>query len=145
PTCPPKWMANLQWLNGLIERGQHFHLPDMARLIEVDDMPDYMPLLLRPPFPVTVLEYACPDEVEMNDDLTNAQSSRRIVLAFDSSEGLPPFPVLLHGAEPPTGEGVWLVPIFYGDMVGQWVPPSLFVFISYDQEVKPASAMTVVD
>lgn len=145
PTCPPKWMANLQWLNGLIERGQHFHLPDMARLIEVDDMPDYMPLLLRPPFPVTVLEYACSEDVEAIGDLTDAKSSKRIVLAFDSSEGRPPFPVLLHGKEIPARDGVWLVSIFYGDNVGQWVPPSLLTFIPYEQEVKSASAMVVVD
>ena len=143
-TCPPKWYANLKWLVKMMERAQHFHLPDMARLLDMQDMPDFMPLLLRPPYPVTLIEYAASEPAEMKDDGTNAQSSKRMVLAFDSNEGVPPYPMSFNG-EAPQEEGVWIVPIFYGDVVSQWVPPSLFAFVAYEQEVRASEGMYTPD
>lgn len=135
PTAPKKWVDNLKWLCRKMERGQHFQMPDDGRIIEMKDMPEEMPLFLRPPFPVTVIEYS--SNAETGDDLLNCvKSSRRIVVALDHSEvaDVPHKMMLAHtGGEP--SDGVWIVPIAYTDAMTRWAPPSCIFFIPYDQQV----------
>jgi len=133
--CPQTWFTNLQWLNALIERGQHFVLPDNGQLIRIDDMPDNMPLLLRPPFPVTVIEFSVTLALEDFDKEDMVKASRRIIVAFDASEGFPPKCLqLTDGFE--TMEGVYLVSIVYSNIHQAWIPPTLLVFIPYDNVVE---------
>lgn len=137
-TCPPKWMANLQWIGRMIDKGQHFHMPDDGKLVEVSGMPDEMPMLLRPPYPVTVVEYQANGDHDEADPLSYVASSRRIVIAIDDAEigGLPHRRLLTHGVGHPPENGVWLVPVAYSDQRKAWTPPSTMFFLSYDGMVR---------
>lgn len=127
----PQSLANYHWLAAMTRQAQHFILPDGAKLVGLSDMPDYLPLLLRPPFPVTVIEYAV-----TNNDVEGARSSRRIVVAVSSEANqLPPFPMILDG-DPPTAPGVFIYSVCYVDDVRLWSPMTAFSFIPYDTEVR---------
>lgn len=94
-------------------------------------MPDYAPLLIRPPYPVTVIEYSVIGQYEPGMEV----SSRRIVVAISSETGLlPPFPMAMSD-EPPNVPGVWVYSACYFDRVKIWNASLLFMFLPYDSEI----------
>lgn len=133
-TSTPRSAANLRWLARQIEISQHFILPDEGRLIEVNEMPDFMPDIMRPPYHRTVVEYTAAKELapDRNDQVV---SSKRVILAIDvqSGDDLPPKPLALTTVH--EGPGVLLIPISYYDELKFWGPPAMGLFVRYGQEV----------
>jgi hypothetical protein len=134
PRKMPQTFANVRWLIEKMKTAQHFQLPDEGKLLELDNMPDFMPLLLHPPFPVTVLEYAVHREPKVRDFYSVVESTRRIALAIDAAEGFPPHLITKEQSDL-LGEGVAVFPICYVDKIKRWVPPQAMMFYNYDQAV----------
>lgn len=133
----PDYRLNIDELCAVMGAAQHFILPDGGRMIDVKAAPDYLPMMLRPPFPVTVFEYGESGRAEPG----LASSSRRLVLAIDST-GEPPFSRLTPASDVPshTERGVWLIPTCYYDEPRIWQPPMVAIFLPYDAQIqRPAN------
>lgn len=108
--------ANLDYLVDCLERGIHFALPDHGLLIERPRKIGNVSAIAKPPFPVTILEYAATGEsIPGHPDY---KTEKRIVVATDD------------------GDKVTIVPINSApsNMTDRrWLTPVIFIQIEYNQ------------
>jgi hypothetical protein len=93
----------------------HFKLPDGGYILpDIDDAMDMNTEILKPPFPVTVIEYATAGDDLRSDEF---RSSKRLVMAVEE------------------GDRVVLFPAYFKDDDDLWIPPIIYWCFPYGNEI----------
>jgi hypothetical protein len=128
--------AGCGYLADKLRQAQVFVLSDHGELLDRSrPRPEVPGVVFRPPFDVVALEYtalACRRE---DPFYTATRSSRRIALAWDWRDDLPPPFPRLH--LPP---GVVIASVAYIDDAQLWMPMSGAVHLAYEDEWQPGAA-----
>lgn len=138
--CPgaPGVQQGLDYLIDKLNQAEVFLLPDCGELLDrKKPRPEIPSAMFRPPFGVVALEYEATHGDWGDSQYTATQSSRRISLAWDWQDDLPP----LLAAMAPVGfrEGVVIASIIYIDQQNQWLPISGAMFVPYEGGYVPSS------
>lgn len=141
--CPgaPGTRAGFRYLADKLRQAQVFVLSDHGQLLDRSKpRPEVPGLLLRPPFPVIALEYTAQGLDWQEGFYTEAKCSKRIALAWEWTDDLPPE---LRGWCPPSlGPGVVIASIPFYDAQGLWVPVPAAMHIAFDDawQAPPAAS-----
>jgi hypothetical protein len=129
------------YLAAKLRQAQVFLLPDHGELLERDKpRPEMAGLVFKPPYPVTVLEYAAPPGRAMTPGM-DLPCPKRVVLAWEWTDDAPPE---LRGWIPPDlGPGVVVASIVYTGNSGTWIPVAAAAHFAYDDVWVPASGLAV--
>ncbi len=130
-TGAPATRAGMRYLADKLRQAQVFVLPDYGQLLDRSKpRPEVPNLLMRPPFPVVALEYTASADGLQQDEYTACRCSRRIALAWEWADDLPP--ALRQFAPPVLAPGVVIASIAYYDHARQWVSIPAAAHIAYD-------------
>ncbi len=131
--CPgaPGTRAGLRYLAGKLRQAQVFMLADHGQLLDRSKpRPEVPGLLLRPPYPVIALEYTAQGQDWDEGYYTAAKCSKRIALAWEWSDDLPP--ELRGWCSPSLGPGVVIASIPFHDAHGMWMPVPAAMHIAFE-------------
>lgn len=133
--CPgaPLSRLGMRYVADKLRQAQVFVLGDAGQLLERNKpRPEVPGIVFKPPFPVVALEYSAADIDWDMGEYTQAKCPRRIALAWEWQDDLPP---LLRGmCNPNLGEGVVILSIAYYEGANQWVPIAAGMHLAYDTE-----------
>ncbi|MBO9377701.1 hypothetical protein GG804_13070 [Sphingomonas histidinilytica] len=118
-----------------------FMLPDHGELLDRSRVrSEMLGEQLRPPFPITALEYRSPARSgRYVRGFTEVPCSRRIALVWDHADDFPP--IIETILQRPLGRGVCIASICYFDTSRMWLPIFAAAHFSYDEGwVEPAVA-----
>lgn len=123
--------AGMRYIAEKLRQAEVFVLPDHGTLLDRSaPRPDLPGEMYRPPFPVVALEYTSIGAGGRFDGpYTALKASRRIALAFDWQNDLPP--PLAAMCKPDLLEGVVIVSLFYSDTEAIWMPVSAGMHFAY--------------
>ena len=140
-TASPLSRVAFGYLVGKLRQAQVFLLPDHGELLERDKPRPEMPgLVFKPPYPVTVLEYASPPGRAETPGM-DCPCPKRVVLAWEWTEDAP---VELRPWIPPDlGAGVVVAAITYVDATQMWIPVATAAHFAYDDQWVPASSIPI--
>lgn len=131
--CPgtPATAAGMRYLASKLREAQVFVLGDSGQLLDRSKPRPEVPCsLFRPPFPVVALEYTALNNDWDEGIYTGAKCPKRIALAWDWQDDLPP--ALTRFSPPALPPGVVIASIaFYADP-GVWMPIGAAVHVAYD-------------
>ncbi|QQV76507.1 hypothetical protein H5J25_13740 [Sphingomonas aliaeris] len=129
----PGVQQGFRYIAEKLREAQVFVLPDYGTLLDRSKAPVELPgEMYHPPFPVVALEYtARGDRGRWNGQYTALKSSRRIALAFDWQNDLPPIARMM--APQQATPGFVVMSIFYNDEDQMWIPVSAGIRFDYDQ------------
>lgn len=128
----PGMAAGFRYIAAKLREAQVFVLSDHGQLLDRSKpRPEVPGVLFRPPFPVVALEYAAAPQDWNQGFYDAAKCSRRIALAWEWTDDLPP--ELRKWAAPNLGEGVAIASIAYFDAQEAWFPIATAVHLAYDQ------------
>lgn len=131
--CPaaPGTRAGMRYLADKLRQAEVFILGDHGELLDRSKTrPEVPGLLFRPPFPVVALEYTAATKDWGSSVYNEARSTRRIALAWDWQDDLPPMSKLIaQGINRP---GVVIASIPYYDAQKTWMPVPAAGFMPYD-------------
>lgn len=131
PGAPLTALGN-RYLAGKLREAQVFMLSDHGQLLDRSKPRPQVPgALFKPPFPVVALEYTALANVWDEPTYSAESASKRIALAWDWTDDLPP---ALAAMRPPYGPGVAVASIAYIDKHQAWSPMSACIHFSYDFE-----------
>lgn len=131
-TATPFSRIAFGYLVGKLRQAQVFLLPDHGELLERDKPRPEMPgLVLKPPYPVTVLEYASPPGRAETPGMT-CPCPKRVVLAWEWMDDAPR--ELRPWIPPDLGPGVVVASISYVDSTQCWIPVACAAHFAYDDE-----------
>lgn len=128
----PLSSAGIFYLVDKLRQAQVFVLSDGGQLLDRSKpRPELPGIVLRPPFPVVALEYQA-NPTDWKDPIyTASPCSRRIALAWDYTDDLPP---LIEGViGRPLAPGVVMASIAYYDEHQQWMPIAVAAHVGYDE------------
>lgn len=120
------------YLRTKLMQAQVFILPDYGTLVDRGQARPVLPGdLFRPPFPSVSLEYTAEGPSgRMDGPYTAMKSSRRVALAFEWQNDLPP--ILRALAPRNLADGVMVASIFWSDEQHVWMPVSAAMHFAYD-------------
>ncbi|QTH21970.1 hypothetical protein HRJ34_00050 [Rhizorhabdus wittichii] len=133
-TASPFSRHGIAYLLGKLTDAEIFVLPDHGELLDRSKPRTEVPnIVLRPPFPVTALEYRSPPGTAHEvPGYTDAACSRRVALAWDWKDDLP-HPIAAASSFPPRlPAGVAIAAICYFDQMQAWLPIAAGMHIAYD-------------
>lgn len=120
------------YLVGKLRQAQVFLLPDHGELLERDKPRPEMPgLVFKPPYPVTVLEYASPPGRAETPGMT-CPCPKRVVLAWEWADDAPA--ELRPWIPPDLGAGVVVASISYIEASQSWIPLPAGAHFAYEGE-----------
>ena len=131
--CPhaPQTAAGLRYLIGKLREAQVFVLADHGQLLDRSKpRPEVPGLVLKPAYPVVALEYTAVTNDWGDGYYDGAKCSRRIALAWDWQDDLPP--QLESWAPLNLGAGVVVASISYFDERQEWMPIAAAMHLAYD-------------
>ncbi|MBA4091417.1 MAG: hypothetical protein C0494_12625 [Sphingobium sp.] len=138
--CPgsPGVRQGLEYLIEKLTQAEVFLLPDCGELLDrAKPRPEIPSAMFKPPFDVVALEYEATHGDWGDSPYTATRSSRRISLAWDFQDDLPP---LLAAMAPEVSRpGVAIASIIYIDQQNLWMPISGAMFVPYDGGYVPSS------
>ncbi|GLT00102.1 hypothetical protein GCM10007897_14860 [Sphingobium jiangsuense] len=138
--CPdaPGAYAGMQYLARKLQQAEVFVLGDSGELLDRSKpRPEVPGVLFKPPFPVVALEYEANSKDWGNSIYTAVKASRRIALAWDWMDDLPP--ALAGWSNLGNQPGVAVVSISFFDNQQMWMPTAAAMFIPYETEYRPDS------
>jgi hypothetical protein len=134
--CPgaPGSAQGMRYVADKLRQAQVFVLGNSGQLLERDKpRPEVPALVFKPPFPVVALEFEA-NPVDWDEGYyTAAKCSRRIALAWEWSDDLPPI-LQSWNAGRDLGPGVVVLSIAFYDKDQAWLPISAAMHLSYDAE-----------
>jgi len=140
--CPgaPGARQGMDYLIKKLAQAEVFVLPDNGMLIDRSKPRADLPgVALKPPFEVVALEYSALSGVPCGGEYNAEPASRRISLAWEWSDDLPPY---LAAIAPPVDEpGVVIASITYFDRQNAWLPISGAAFVPFDSGPAPLEAV----
>lgn len=133
--------AAMRWIAAKLEQAQVFILPDCGQILDRDKPhPEVPGIMFRPSFPVVACEYLAQNSDRATDFYTQEKSSRRIALAWDWQNDLPP-PLNSIANFDILGPGVAVMSVFYVDKTKMWVCNSGAIHLPYEGEwLDPATS-----
>ncbi|KKW92272.1 hypothetical protein [Sphingobium chungbukense] len=142
--CPgaPGVRQGMDYLIRKLEQAEVFVLPDNGQLMDrAKPRADLPGMALKPPFEVVALEYSALNGVPCGGEYNAETASRRISLAWEWRDDLPP---LLAAIAPPIDEpGVVIASITYFDRQNLWMPIAGAAFVPFDGGPAPADAVNL--
>ncbi|MCP3732050.1 hypothetical protein M9978_16620 [Sphingomonas sp. MG17] len=127
----PMTAIGLRYLVDKLRSAQVFVLFDSGQLLDRSKpRPELPGLVLRPPFPVVALEYASASHEWGDSVYTMSKCSKRISLAWDHKDDLPPFAERIMGGPLPPGVIIASIPFY--DSEGAWMPTAVAMHVEYD-------------
>jgi len=136
--CPaaPGTYAGMQYLARKLQQAEVFVLGDSGELLDRSKArPEVPGVLFKPPFPVVALEYEANSKDWGDSIYVAAKASRRIALAWDWVDDLPP--ALARWSPRFDRPGVAVASISFFDHQQMWMPTAAAMFIPYDTEYRP--------
>lgn len=134
--CPgaPISRAAMRYIADKLEQAEVFILPNLGQLLDRGKVrPEVPGLVFKPPYPVVALEYTA-DGATRNDDVYTVEPcSRRISLAWEWTNDLPP----PFGRIPELRElspGVAIASVYYSDRMRTWMCTPGALQVEYDAE-----------
>lgn len=125
----PLSAAGTAYLLGKLRQAEVFVLPQHGELLDRSTARPEMPAsLLKPPFPVVALEYSAEVKDWNHGHYDAAKCSRRIALAWDWTNDLPP-DTWAPDVIPP---GVVIASIAYYDRADMWLAVGAAMHLAYD-------------
>lgn len=138
--CPgaPGTRQGMDYLIGKLKQAEVFVLPDNGMLLDRSKpRPEIPGIALKPPFEVVALEYSALAGVPFFGEYNAEPASRRIALAWEWNDDLPPY---LAAIAPPVDEpGVVIASITYFDRQNLWFPISGAAFVPLENGPVPAN------
>jgi hypothetical protein len=131
--CPgaPGTLAGMRYIADKLRQAEVFVLANHGELIDRSrPRPEVPGLIYKPPFPVVALEYAAAQKQWGSTVFTEARSTRRIALAWEWADDLPP--LLREWAPTMTKPGVCTASICYYDDEQMWMPIAAGMFTPFD-------------
>lgn len=132
----------IKYIINMLEKSVKFILPNCAQLVLDDDndiKQSHMDLM-RLPFPCVSFEapWDMAKELHQYDDFIKQQNApKRIALCWDTDSEFEPVPDLLRQIlERFSGGGVFVLPIFWGELLKQWEVSVAGIFIPFCNQVK---------
>lgn len=126
----PMTAIGIDYLLGKLKQAEVFILPDFGTLLDRSKArPELPATALRPPFPVVALEYVAQGNEWGDTFYTASPCSRRIALAWDYTDDLPP---TMIGAMPPLPRGFVVASIAFYDEHQKWMPIAAAVHFEYE-------------
>jgi hypothetical protein len=130
-TGMPGTAAGLRYIAGKLREAQVFVLADHGELLDRSKpRPEVPGVLFRPPFPVVALEYTAATKEWGQGFYDEAKCSKRIALAWNWSNDLPP--ELRQWARLDLSDGVVVASIAYYDAQATWFPVGAAMHIPYE-------------
>lgn len=131
--CPgaPGTRAGMRYIAEKLRQAEVFILGDNGELLDRSKArPEVPGMLFKPPFPVVALEYSSATKEWGSSEYTAAPSTRRIALAWEWRDDLPPMcQALAPRIDRP---GVVIASIPYYDAQRAWMPVAAAGFVPYD-------------
>lgn len=128
----PMTRAGNLYLVEKLRAAEVFVLSDAGELMDRSRPRPQVPnLLLKPPFPVVALEFAAADREWGQGFYDGAKCSRRISLAWEWQDDMPP--ALASWLPPGLQPGVMIASIAFYDAQQCWMPISAAMHLAYDE------------
>lgn len=138
----PATVIGNRYIADKLREAQVFVLADHGQLLDRGKPRPQVPeQVFRPPFPVVALEYTAAPYEWTGSMYDQAPSSKRIALAWDWSDDLPP--ELRSWLPPALGPGVVVASVCFHDTSGSWIVVPAAMHIPYEgawTAVAPPSA-----
>jgi hypothetical protein len=139
--CPdaPGSRAGMRYIAEKLRQAEVFILGEHGELLDRSKVrPEVPGLIFKPPYPVVALEYSAAKKDWGSSVYTEARSSRRIALAWEWQDDLPPLSKAL--ASQINRPGVVIASVAYFDDQRAWMPVAAAGFMPYDGDYIPAAA-----
>lgn len=129
----PGTSEGVLYLIDKLRAAQVFVLSDSGQLLDRSKpRPELPGVVLRPPFPVVALEYLA-NPADWADPVYTASScSKRISLAWNNVDDLPPTIEAMIGR--PLGPGVIIASIAFYDEHQKWMPVAVAMHVDYEED-----------
>jgi hypothetical protein len=131
--CPgaPGMQTGMRYLTDKLRAAQIFVLGSSGELLDRGKpRPEVPGVVFKPPFPVVALEYEASRHEWGNDVWNGTRCSRRIALAWDWQDDVPP--ALRDWHAPNLPPGVVVASIAFFDDSGCWMPISAAAHLPYE-------------
>jgi hypothetical protein len=136
---PPGMTAGFRYLADKLRQAQVFVLSDHGQLLDrAKPRPQVPGDVFRPPFPVVALEYTASTREWADPFYNGSKCSRRIALAWEWSDDLPPILRAFPCAD--LGAGVVVAALAFYDEQDHWLPVAAAMHLDFEETWNDAPA-----